>query len=166
MDDIFDAISTYKSTDNPERINKGDAAERVKDFNKVEGDWCICRFIDGSSIGWPLHWMGDRSYTSFSITGPLGWSKSEPVAFFTHEQAQGIITEAKEHPKYVDRAVHKNDIVWRVLLTSSYDGSRIEVYRGNDYRLARGKFSEMTSIVEAAKHYYITAIFEGATRIG
>src|SRR5271163_3835602 len=87
--DIFDGVSIYKSTDDPKRINAGDAAARIQEFNKVEGDWCICRFVDRDNpVGWPLHWMGNRDYTTFYVVGPLGWSETDPIAFFTEAQAR------------------------------------------------------------------------------
>ena len=138
------------------------------------GEFVICRFVekDGEpgKYGWPLRWPTDRlKELAFEIREPtlmgLGWNEEGRIAFFDEETATEIAEQGKTKISF-DRAVHADALQWRVIFFSHFDGSSIEMYRGDDYNEATAAFAaaELLKSRTDSKNY-LKVVFEGVVSI-
>lgn len=164
--DPFDAISTYKSTDE----KKGDHVQTVLAGVKKahDGDWVVVRFVDGVTgepaiFGFPLTFPRTQRNTAHPV---LGAYDNEQIAFLSEDVAKEVA--ASTNFKIAkDIAMPAKSVLWRVLITSVYDGSRQELYRGKQYKEALEAFATAKLFVERERgQNYLHIAFEGVARVG
>ncbi len=177
-EDPFDHVSIYKS-DDAVRLAKDDARWRPDDrkrqrdhaarqlarFAIPKDAWVVCRFVKAdNAYGCPLHELLDPAcgLNSSPMHG-YGFKDDAPIATFTEEVAKDLAFHGYHSGHVVDVALPISAVTWRVLLCSTYDSSRVEMYRGDDLKAAQHAMGEARSAVERARGY-LKAIIEGVAR--
>jgi len=148
--DPFAAISIFKD------LKSGDASAHFDPAMRDWRDkWCVARFVHGNRFGWPLRKLASNSAPCGGDDAAFVFFASETVARSTAEQSRGRWAIAE------DRAFPATAFQWRALLSSHWDGSCEELYRGDDFGRAYLAFAMAQSAVVRAGGRYLVAHLEG-----